>query len=387
MGAGRWSGLAVCALVLAGSVLVPSAGAVTAATTTLKPLAMGVMPMNEEVTTGFPPAAWDPPIDHIARTMYWSQLEPSPGTFDFSPVEAALAANGGTKVKLRVLAGVHSPDWLKNRDGTNAKCPAPGGGIYLYFPWDRISGCVPRFWTDAFLTEYEKLMAAIAARYEANDSLLQVLDSACMTFWDEPFMLGPDLASNTRLFQAGFNKQTSEHCHDTGIAIHARVFPRTRTGLALNNGWDWPDGSSTGSGMTESWTEMRRLLNDYKAQLGPRLTLQYNGFSANTSCRGSLPTTSTAAPTMFCYLKGAPQPKGFQLRRYNRLVQQCRGVATPTPEACFRAAVLNALAFGAIFVEPHSEPDAEGNIYTRFDKQWITDRDAELEQRARAVKA
>jgi hypothetical protein len=381
-------GIARAAVSVVAIVLLAAAAAAAEAAEP-KALLMGIAPMNELPATPLPPADGRPPVDHVARSVYWSDVEPADQTFDWSAVDAALAANGGTRVRLRILAGIRSPDWLKRRFGSNTLCPAPSGGVYIEAPFDGEAGCVPRFWRDAYLAEYRELMTAVAKRYEPVDDLLDVVNSACGTVWAEPFALAAHRASNQRLWAAGLNKRTSEYCLDRSIAIHAQVFERTRTSLALARTWSWPNGAARGTGITSSWPELRRLANEYRAKLGSRLVLQYNALDAASTCADGMPTGSAVAPNVYCYLRGAAQPKGFQLRRYGRLVANCGGVAS-TSEECFAAAVENAQRLGGIFVEPHSEPDpavAEPVTYLDFDRAWLTARDAELEQAALAAGA
>jgi len=71
-------------------------------------------------------AASSPGLTGTVVDVSWSQLEPSPGTFDFSTLDADLAvvsaynsAHPGATlgVKLRVWAANDAPEWAKTMDG------------------------------------------------------------------------------------------------------------------------------------------------------------------------------------------------------------------------------------------------------------------------------
>ena len=50
-------------------------------------------------------------VPNLAARVSWAAIEPSPGVYDFSTIEAALAASKGL-TSLRVLLGTFCPSWL-----------------------------------------------------------------------------------------------------------------------------------------------------------------------------------------------------------------------------------------------------------------------------------
>ena len=78
----------------------------------------------------------------VVVNQTWEQLEPTQGTFNFSTLDASLAAvtaynskhaNAPIGVRLRVFAAFVAPAWAKSLDGTPIAVPAhlrtdPGGG-------------------------------------------------------------------------------------------------------------------------------------------------------------------------------------------------------------------------------------------------------------------
>src|SRR5829696_6516410 len=137
-----------------------------------------------------------PFIEHVTvQSAGWADLEPRPGVYDFSPIDRALQAlqrRPDAKARLRIYAGFRAPRWL---DGVAGPCVPIGGGV------SGRSGCAPRFWTAAYLDRFERFMAAVAARYERNPQVTEVINPACSTVFAEPFILGigSDRASAGRL--------------------------------------------------------------------------------------------------------------------------------------------------------------------------------------------
>lgn len=90
----------------------------------------------------------------------WSQLEPSPGTYDWTLIDTALAASKPKPVFLRVIAGTQSPAWFPRADE-----------IYVPNEGEGTSGWMPVPWNPAFLTDWGQFIAAYGARYDGNPQI------------------------------------------------------------------------------------------------------------------------------------------------------------------------------------------------------------------------
>ncbi len=313
------------------------AGGDAATTPTLKPPCRGLMTRQ-----GAPPASATY-VDAFVTHALWSELEPSDQSFT-GPGWASIdtAVKGGKAVRLRIMAGIQAPNFVKKLGGPAVSSPGDGidcaasGGIAVFNPYDKKGGCVPYFWKKGVLDQYEELMQEVAKRYESAPGLREVVDSACMTVYAEPFYRAhADLGSNQRLFAAGLNQATDLACHERAIDIHDAAFPTTRTSLAINT-WDIMDPSAP-TGRKTSWPLAKAFADGARAQLGGRLVLQNNGLGEAEGCAaGATPDTS-----YWCYLKSAGGPKGFQTETWERL----------GGEAGLFAALQNGLAMGANFVE------------------------------------
>ena len=119
------------------------------------------------------------------------------------------AADDGERVKLRILAGVHSPGWAEQLGGP----PVPVGN-----PTNGQSGTVPRFWTPAFGRAYAELQRRLSGRYDDRRVVAEVTVSRCTLFYAEPFLRHAWLASNrSALLRAGYTRQADKTCHRSEV--------------------------------------------------------------------------------------------------------------------------------------------------------------------------
>jgi len=177
---------------------------------------------------GPPPQQLQGVIRSFALRMLWKDIQPTQdGPLTIGALDRALkdAADQGTRVKLRVLAGVNSPEWAKELGGQPVQLTDRMAGG---------SGTVPRFWTPAFGRAYATLQQRLAARYDSNQVLAEVAISRCTVFYAEPFLRQAYLAANrSALLRAGYTPRADRACHRAQINAH-RVWTRTRSGLAVN---------------------------------------------------------------------------------------------------------------------------------------------------------
>jgi Beta-galactosidase len=264
-----------------------------------------------------------PFINNITiQSAGWADLEPRPGAYDFSPIDRVLQAHPEARARLRIYAGFRAPRWL---DGVAGACVPVGGGV------SGRSGCAPRFWTDAYLDRFERFMAALAQRYEANPRVVEVINSACSTVFAEPFILGigSDRDSAQRLAAAGLNEASHRNCLERSTAAMARVFGSTR--VVLDGHTKWQLVTSDGR-RADSWEKERDLLNELRARYGAKLVVEDHGLGPEDSC---IPGQSLAnAGSWYCWLASLPAPKGFQftLRGGSMSAAAANGVGM---RACF----------------------------------------------------
>ena len=186
-----------------------------------------------------------PFIDHAVIGIPWSELEPRDQVFAASGwrrMGQLMRREPDVRVRLRIMAGRFAPSFVKWLGGPSVsseqKDCSTEGGIAIVQPANGIASCVPYFWTYVVLRQYKELMTEVARRLDRNPRVLDVVNSACMTNWAEPFIRsGNDLASNARLWNAGLNEATDRHCLERSMRIHDNAFDRTRISLATHQQW------------------------------------------------------------------------------------------------------------------------------------------------------
>jgi Beta-galactosidase len=267
-----------------------------------------------------------PFVNHVTvQSAGWADLEPRPGVYDFSPIDRALQALQGrpdAKARLRIYAGFRAPRWL---DGVAGPCVPIGGGV------SGRSGCAPRFWTAAYLDRFERFMTAVAARYEGNPQVTEVINPACSTVFAEPFILGigSDRASAGRLAAAGLNEASHRTCLERSTAAMDGVFHTTR--IVVDGHTKWQLVTSDG-GRADSWEKERDLLNTLRGRYGAKLVVEDHGLGPTDTCAPGQSLASAAS--WYCWMASLPAPKGFQftLRGGSMSAAAGNGVAM---RACF----------------------------------------------------
>lgn len=176
-------------------------------------------------------------------TIDWAQIDAGQGNgiLPNNAIDQAIARAKALgqchALKIRVMAGVGSPRWVKD---------LAGGPVNLYLAHDNLAGEVPRFWTEPVIAAYERLQSDLAARYDSELRIEEIVISGCMTFYAEPMLrqLGdswpledlPDGGPRenvTRLHAAGLTAAADLRCHIKALQAH-RVWKHTRSSLALN---------------------------------------------------------------------------------------------------------------------------------------------------------
>lgn len=293
----------------------------------LKPACRGLMLRDYRGSIPEPLRAF---INDVVVLVRWDELETSDQTFDgpgWARIDRAL--DRGLRVRLRILAGIHAPDFVKTAGGD------PVLVVNSFQPEHR--GTVPRFWTREVLDHYEQLMREVARRYEHHDDLCEVVASGAMTIFAEPlYRAQRDADSHRRLAAAGLDADTDRAAHDRVLRIHHEVFLRTRTTLAIN-AWDVLDADGQ---HTVSIPATRDFVLRSRELMGSKLVLQNNGLRSR-----SLPAATSAADNIYAFLTEIDGPKGYQTATLVHL-----GASHDNPAPLIEA-ISHAVRSGAQFIE------------------------------------
>lgn len=228
--------------------------------TTVKPRLSGLLDRD-----GPPPPELEEVVRSYVLNVRWADLQPSAGTLATADLDRALeqADLQGARVKLRIMAGIHSPEWAKNLGGEP---------VWLTDPHGDRTGTVPRFWVAAFGAAYTDLQEMLASRYDDNPLVAEVVVSRCTTFYAEPFIRQTShVANRAALVAAGYTRAADKECHRQQVVAH-RVWRRTRSGLAFN-----PAQFVTASGgraVDDRFTTA--MMRHCREQLGRRCLLENN---------------------------------------------------------------------------------------------------------------
>jgi hypothetical protein len=118
---------------------------------------------------GSQPSTWPATDVYYRDQTYWGRLEPTKGVYDFKWIEDGLKKAGETKGKFGFRVMAWCPEcWMTARTD---KIAFPSV-LPSYIP---VVKGVPNWNSEAFLSGYERLMAALGAKY-ANDPRLGYVD-------------------------------------------------------------------------------------------------------------------------------------------------------------------------------------------------------------------
>ena len=294
-----WASLVAVPFVVAGLTaavgVTTTTGAAAGAigTAPLKPALRGLV-VTQPTALGTVPYA-----EFGSMKLPWNTIETKPGIYDFSAIDAAMDQHPGVRFRLRFMAGIHAPQWVKD----------DSGGCVLVEP-DSVNGgtgCAPRFWTDAFHADYVALMQAVAARYEADPQVVEIANSECTTIFAEPFILGASSTSVDRLWQAGYTKQGHETCLRRSTSAMMSLFATTRVSLAGHSKWQFilQGRGGPGDGLyAASWEDERVILNDLSSAYGSRLVLDDHGLGPDDTVCPTPGQARETATSWYCYLAG-----------------------------------------------------------------------------------
>ena len=190
-------------------------------------LTSGTLPQNRLLEANAHPGVYAAAVIEVT----WSQLEPQPGVFDDTAIDAALQTiatyNAQYPItplvgKLRVFAGPNTPAWVLQQVGTVTLTDSTGG-----------SAVFPDFWTPAYSALWTQLQQHLAAVYDRNPQIGEVAVSVCSSITDEPFVVPGDAASQQALAAAGYTGAQMEQCLASAAGDYA-AWQRTPLDYTFN---------------------------------------------------------------------------------------------------------------------------------------------------------
>jgi hypothetical protein len=170
-------------------------------------------------------------LDAMTVTARWADLQPRqggplerPNVIDRA-LEQVRKAPSCRWVKLRVLAGVEAPQWVKQLDGPP---------VTMELEYDGRQGSVPRFWTPAYSAAYARLQRLLGEAYDDEPRIREVVMSSCTTFYAEPLLRqASDGVNVSALRAAGYDAEADATCQREQFLAH-RAWRRTASSFALN---------------------------------------------------------------------------------------------------------------------------------------------------------
>jgi hypothetical protein len=193
----------------------------------------------------------------------WKSLEPQRGRVDWSYLDTTLsdAAKAGKKAMLRILPGVHSPEWLE-KSGASYFEVKDTNKFHKRFGQE-VRGPLP--WGETYLREWVKFISEMG-RYDSHEELTLV-HMAGPTWQSAEMHLPKGSAANTTMLKkAGYSKARIVNAWKMVIDAYVVAFPHKS--IALNIAPPLEDDGAK-----------EEIIEYAKAKLGSRLCVQTNQLS------------------------------------------------------------------------------------------------------------
>lgn len=169
----------------------------------------------------------NPDLVGISIRQDWAALEPSEGNFDWTFLDAqvAAAAASGKVILLRINTQAGKPGWV-----TTAIQQA--GGLFFTFDDNGVPTTIPVFWDPTFLAKKKAMITALGAHF-TNDPTVKIVVASFANSTSEDWSVphtGPDVAN---WFTVGY---TTEKMLDAGkqiIDTTMAAFPNQYVTIAI----------------------------------------------------------------------------------------------------------------------------------------------------------
>ena len=209
----------------------------------------------------------------------WADLQPS----SFGPIAADNAIDKAIArvrqpdfaavhmaLKLRVFAGIGTPDWAKQLGG------APLPYINNQDGASTAGGSIGRFWSPEFGKAYADLQSKLAAKYDDVPEIREITVSRCTTIFDELFVRQPGEPKNVQsLLGGGYTVAADKQCIKDAITEH-QVWKHTTSDVDFS---PFPDVTKPGTDGDVAYAD--EMMTFCRATLGIRCGLQNNALSTS----------------------------------------------------------------------------------------------------------
>jgi Beta-galactosidase len=243
-----------------------------------------------------------PYIDGVVLRGLWSQIEPSPGAYDWSVVDLEItrAVANKKKIAVNVTTGAYAPAWLfaapynvphktflwGNHQGANGAC-AP---TVLPAPWDQQ-------YEQAFasmMTAYAQHLKSIPGAYEAT-TLVGL--TGINTLTDEMHLAFCSNSNGLALWQTlGYTPDKILAAGETLMSATNQAFPDKILALAIIESGGLPLINDAGQVVTSrkdpTYVSVKQKLIDYALSpasgISNRFAVQWNGFQTPADAAASV---------------------------------------------------------------------------------------------------
>lgn len=220
--------------------------------------------------------------DGVTITLPWNELEPSPGVYDWSLLDAGIRVAGRRPVMIGVAPGVNTPSWVY-----------AAGAASIAMTWSFRYGypmCstvrLPLPWDAAYMAAWTRFIGAFGARYNANPQVVAVKIAGIngktieQVLPLDPPQRCPDAVDPVpEWLAAGYRPALLQAAWAQILQAWVAAFPAKS--MVLQTGpWAMPGINDQGRRTRPDWGLTTALMQQYVAAVGARAIIENDGLGA-----------------------------------------------------------------------------------------------------------
>ena len=203
-------------------------------------------------------------VNGVSWVFRWRDIEATRGVFDWSAVDAAIAASAGSgrKTMLRIDAGAYSPTWVPNQLTFSFK---PSGK----HPYMKVT--MPRTWDPTYVADWTAFINVYGARYDKDPRVTRIQMTGGGWLGEMGLPQWPGW------IKAGYSDSSMENAWKRFISAYRAAFPHHPSAL------DFAEPLSV-----YYHSQITPAVIAYAATFGSMVNFQENGLEGATSESGTV---------------------------------------------------------------------------------------------------
>jgi hypothetical protein len=287
----------------------------------------------------------------------WSEIEPSEGNYNFAKFDQALAKK--LPIRLRVWAGIHTPQWLKNKLGVVTVEGSQSGSRDTMVPYWK-DGVADSYWRS-----YELFQRALKTHVGDENPLIHGIQiSGTMFVYSEPFLhqFGSENGDKFTIRQvkaSGWTVAKDKAAQIRCLNIHKSVWTKMPQMFAFNAFQSFDNDLNVR--MDHGY--VKTFIKVFRSKFG-----RARAVIANHSIRESY--IGKSMPKFYRFLKKGGKPLYFQTATWDRIAKKGEAASKKQRHAALIKVMDWALKMGASALELPAGHNLRASEIKKYDRKF-----------------